>query len=260
MDTAALIRSAREESGLSQRMLAERAGITQSTLSRFENGRRLPSIPTLRTILAAAGKQVRAELEPLDADIRRAIDELREEPIDDRSAVLDWSLIDDLAGVDHRVEGLAAASLLGAPVPVDALTLGLADAPETYTWLAATLDSWAFRFRAPDWESSRVLLSLDAVGVRAIIDEHCPDRTFTLIVGPTVGIVTLRPPDVVSKHIRLATARGTIPVQPLHEIGHEDPYVARVLAVLRGEPPGRDAAAPGTAGLRQRQESRATGS
>lgn len=93
MNTADLIRSARHEAAISQGELARRAGIKQATLSNLENGRRLPSIPMLRTILAAAGKQVHAELEPLDDDIRRAISEIADKPPDERPVVSTWALL-----------------------------------------------------------------------------------------------------------------------------------------------------------------------
>ena len=70
----------------------------------------------LEAVLAAAGLQVRAELEPLDADVRAAIVAAAEQPIDDRDGVYYWGQIHRIEEVDHRVEGLAAASVLGAPV------------------------------------------------------------------------------------------------------------------------------------------------
>lgn len=57
---------AREEAGLSQRELAERAGVAQSEIARIESGKREPSIPTLQRILAGAGAELRFRLAPLD--------------------------------------------------------------------------------------------------------------------------------------------------------------------------------------------------
>jgi transcriptional regulator with XRE-family HTH domain len=57
---------ARLEAGLSQRELAERAGVTQSEIARIESGKREPSIPTLQKILAGAGQELRFELAKLD--------------------------------------------------------------------------------------------------------------------------------------------------------------------------------------------------
>ena len=57
---------ARQEAGLSQRELAERAGVTQSEIARIESGKREPSIPTIQRILAGAGLELRFRLMPLD--------------------------------------------------------------------------------------------------------------------------------------------------------------------------------------------------
>jgi transcriptional regulator with XRE-family HTH domain len=63
---AGLVLMAREEAGLSQRELAERAGVTQSEIARIESGKREPSIPTLQRILAGAGLELRFRLAPID--------------------------------------------------------------------------------------------------------------------------------------------------------------------------------------------------
>ena len=63
---AGLVLMAREEAGLSQRELAERAGVAQSEIARIESGKREPSIPTLQRILAGAGVELRFRLAPVD--------------------------------------------------------------------------------------------------------------------------------------------------------------------------------------------------
>jgi predicted nucleotidyltransferase/DNA-binding XRE family transcriptional regulator len=50
-----LLRHARERAALTQRQLAERAGVTQSVISMYESGRRQPSLPTLMALLSGAG-------------------------------------------------------------------------------------------------------------------------------------------------------------------------------------------------------------
>src|SRR5439155_8904833 len=49
-----VLRAARVDSRLTQRQLAERAGITQPVVAAYETGRRQPTIPMLRRLLAAA--------------------------------------------------------------------------------------------------------------------------------------------------------------------------------------------------------------
>ena len=63
---AGLVLLAREQAGLSQRELAERAGVAQSEIARIESGKREPSIPTLQRILAGAGLELRFRLAPID--------------------------------------------------------------------------------------------------------------------------------------------------------------------------------------------------
>lgn len=57
-----IIRSARVRQGLSQAELADRAGTSQPVISAYENGRRSPSIGTLRRLVAAAGERLEVGL------------------------------------------------------------------------------------------------------------------------------------------------------------------------------------------------------
>jgi transcriptional regulator with XRE-family HTH domain len=60
----ALVRSARERAGLSQRTMAARAGTAQSVIARIETGVTDPSSDTLNRLLDAAGFEIRCELLP----------------------------------------------------------------------------------------------------------------------------------------------------------------------------------------------------
>jgi transcriptional regulator with XRE-family HTH domain len=62
-----LLRIARARTGMSQRQLAEAAGVAQSTIARIESGARQPSLPLLARILAAADLEPRITLEAYDA-------------------------------------------------------------------------------------------------------------------------------------------------------------------------------------------------
>lgn len=84
---AGLVLMAREDAGLTQRELAERAGVTQSEIARIEAGNREPSIPTLQRILAGAGLELRFRLEPLDDhDLVLAARQARRSPAQKRTA------------------------------------------------------------------------------------------------------------------------------------------------------------------------------
>lgn len=52
---------ARRESGLTQKQLAEKTGITQADISRLEKGGANPSLRTLQRLAAGMGMQVRIE-------------------------------------------------------------------------------------------------------------------------------------------------------------------------------------------------------
>ena len=67
MDAAALLRRARVDAGLSQNELARSAGVAQSVISAYENGRREPSLPQLERLVEATGYRLSIDLEPGDA-------------------------------------------------------------------------------------------------------------------------------------------------------------------------------------------------
>jgi transcriptional regulator with XRE-family HTH domain len=63
IDAAKLLRDARIRAGLSQRRLAHRAGTAQSVVARVELGETSPGWDTLVRLLAAAGFELRPELD-----------------------------------------------------------------------------------------------------------------------------------------------------------------------------------------------------
>jgi DNA-binding XRE family transcriptional regulator len=56
--SAALLVQARRRAGLSQRALAERAGLAQQEIARYERGRVTPSLERLRALIAAGGLEL----------------------------------------------------------------------------------------------------------------------------------------------------------------------------------------------------------
>ena len=66
MTAASSLRYARKKASLSQRELARRAGTTQATISRIEEGVISPRLDTLERLLAACGFQLEAT--PLRGD------------------------------------------------------------------------------------------------------------------------------------------------------------------------------------------------
>src|SRR5712692_12009689 len=65
-ELAEAIRARREELGWSQRQLAERAGMTQPGIARFESGGTTPTPPLLERLAGALGLTVNVSLEPAD--------------------------------------------------------------------------------------------------------------------------------------------------------------------------------------------------
>jgi HTH-type transcriptional regulator/antitoxin HipB len=63
-ELAGAIRSRREELGWSQRQLAERAGMTQPGIARFEAGGTTPTLPLLERLAAALGLTLTVSLAP----------------------------------------------------------------------------------------------------------------------------------------------------------------------------------------------------
>ena len=61
-----LLRRARAQKGLTQRQLAELAGIPQSSIAKIESGARQPTLPVLTRILAAVDLEPRIALERYD--------------------------------------------------------------------------------------------------------------------------------------------------------------------------------------------------
>lgn len=73
-----LIVEARRRAGLTQRQLADRASVPQSTISVYERGGREPTLPTLARLVGAAGFRVELDLVPIGIDLERNARVLRE--------------------------------------------------------------------------------------------------------------------------------------------------------------------------------------
>jgi HTH-type transcriptional regulator/antitoxin HipB len=63
-ELAETVRVRREELGWSQRQLAERAGMTQPGVARFEAGGTTPTLPLLERLAAALGLRLSVSFQP----------------------------------------------------------------------------------------------------------------------------------------------------------------------------------------------------
>lgn len=79
---AELLRSAREQAGLSQSELGARAGVPRTMVSAYERDLRQPSLPTLRHLVVAAGFELRVRLvrRPDTDEVLRALEEQFADP------------------------------------------------------------------------------------------------------------------------------------------------------------------------------------
>ena len=253
VDAAALVKRARREAGLSQESLATRAGVTRQAVALIECRGRHPSLRMLTGLLAAAGVQMRVELEPLDADVRREIEARRADPEGAKDVLQVWGSLFAIDEVVCRVEGVAAAALLGAPVCVPAIDVAFADTDATYAWLAEQIRS-AVKVRADGADrpidfglprdADPVERERDGGLVRARMAAECPDGRFLFDAWFDTLRARIATPEEVACHVVVATSRGPISVQPLDEIVAMDGDVARVLRVMREQ----GASARGTPG------------
>jgi transcriptional regulator with XRE-family HTH domain len=68
VDPGQILRESRLRSGLSQRRLAELAGVTQPTVARIESGRIQPTFERLLELVRACGLDLDVRVVPLDED------------------------------------------------------------------------------------------------------------------------------------------------------------------------------------------------
>ena len=68
-DLGGILRTAREEQGLSQRRLAVRAGTSQDAISRIERGAEAPALERFAQLMLVLGKRPVLEIEPLESPV-----------------------------------------------------------------------------------------------------------------------------------------------------------------------------------------------
>jgi transcriptional regulator with XRE-family HTH domain len=71
-----MLRDARRLAGLTQRQLADRAGVAQATVGRIESGQINPRVDTLENLLQAAGQELNVGARPGRGVDRSQIHEL----------------------------------------------------------------------------------------------------------------------------------------------------------------------------------------
>ncbi|GAA2240694.1 hypothetical protein GCM10010413_48430 [Promicromonospora sukumoe] len=229
---AQLVKEARHGAKQTQAKLAERAGVSRATVAAIETGARSPSWEMLTGLLAAAGQQMRIELEPLDDDVRRALSaQVGDTQVaDDLSMTV--SLMEGLTGLDYRFEGLAAAAVVGAPLPLtEPIGLALPDGPEAVEWLAALLRTGAAAV-TPVGHPYPLGGVRTAEGVARLVDLG-EDGRFLLEFWLRTFVVRFVPAAEAERAVTVVGEHAPLRVQPLHEIESTDRNAARVLRLLR---------------------------
>jgi transcriptional regulator with XRE-family HTH domain len=119
MDLSGLLRAARAEAGLTQAQVAQRAGVTAQSLSRWECGTRPVRSDDADRALAACGRDVRFSLVLRHTDTDELLAQLAGRSLADRVAALDVVLpgiLQDLQATGLvRFSGAWAAAALGLP-------------------------------------------------------------------------------------------------------------------------------------------------
>ncbi|MBO4162514.1 helix-turn-helix domain-containing protein [Micromonospora antibiotica] len=137
-EIAAILRRERHVQRLTQRQLADRAGVSQSAVARIERGERVPAIPLVERLFAALGRQLAVTVEQLDSHLDAEMDALAGRSPADRLDELGLDrLLDRLGELPHLLTGSTAALLQGAPVPVDAVEIAVRwrDSARFTAWL-----------------------------------------------------------------------------------------------------------------------------
>ncbi|SBT47608.1 helix-turn-helix domain-containing protein [Micromonospora auratinigra] len=212
---AATIRHERERRELTQRALAELAGINQGTIAHIERGGRLPSLPTVERLLAAMEVQLVVGVEPLDSHLDAALDALVGEPVGERIRQIGLDrMLDALGELPYVLTGSTAALLQGAPLPVDAVEVAVRrrDSPRLTAFLSA---AYAQRWNARWGEWGGLPLEPEEPG------EH---RWLT-----RYGELRARFCDELPEAVEVRHGGRSYPVEPLLRVELADPRTTELL-------------------------------
>ena len=215
-----LLRGERERAGLTQRALADRAGVSQQCVSRFENGCYAPTTNLVERLFDGLGRQLRLEVEARDVDLDRDIEVAAGLDEDYRTGLLDdlRALLRGAADLPYLVDGGLAAFLQGVPIRPNRFDLAVAqaDLPLLANWICALPNCLRWDDRRRDFSGYD------------IDPEHAgPLRWMTPLGELRVRLLPALPAPV-----RLKVDGQEYLVRPLFEVERDDPQIARVLRRL----------------------------
>lgn len=274
-----LIREAREAHGWTLRDLADRCGVSKTTLNNLEHGLRAVTLPVVDRIFAAMALDLHVETQPMWAAIDQAIADAAGRSLPERIA--GWEIefapfVSWFAETPYLADGLTAAALQGAPVPVSVFEMAVPRDTESLDRLIAVIsDMGATRWdvnwnewsgglpRDPRAAEEDALWAEARTGRsgppersgreygRTAFSYRCHHGEFRLRLverlTPTLWVdldglsAEHRPVGRSRAEIPLFT-RVRLPVVPLAEIEVADGYARRVLQRMREFPPKAAAA------------------
>lgn len=228
-----ILRSERQRSGLSQTLLARRAGVSPALVSRIESGRIPATLAQAENLLAVLQRQFVVAAEPLGAELDAELDAIAAVDLADRLApLLEPRIYHRLAGLFPLVvEGALAALVQGVPVPVDGLDVAVEwDSAEA---LAEWLRSWGAERWDPRWLEFRPM----------DVDPRKP-----LPLRYRIGFVQLRVrmcqrlPAAIDVRVFLHAEgeEAVMRVRPVADVELADPRCARMLRRYRERRAGGD--------------------
>jgi transcriptional regulator with XRE-family HTH domain len=227
-----MIRSERQARMLTLRELATKAEISITQLARVERGERDTTLGTIDRVLAALGLQLSSLLEPRWAKVDAAISEARGKTVaqllakwdDDRLFFTD-SIVSALVEneVPFVVDGMVAAALQGAPVPVEVFEIAVRNDDEAVTRLVQTLRS---PLHARRWN-----VKWAEFGTLSL-DPREEDWTPPLYQAVS-GKIHVRLTDDVTPTLWAESSGLRLPLTPLVQIEASDRWAQRVLERMR---------------------------
>ncbi|WP_018784613.1 helix-turn-helix transcriptional regulator [Micromonospora sp. CNB394] len=233
-EVARTLRREREQAGLTQQALAGRAGISQAAIARIERGDRLPSLTTAERLLAALGRQLRIEVEPLDSHLDAALDELAGTAPTERIEHLGLDrIIDALGDLPYVLSGGTAALLQGASLPVDAVEIAV-------RWRdSARFSAFLDRAYAQRWNARWQ----EWGGIHTEPEEPGEHRWRT-----RYGELRARMCDELPAPVEVRLGERVYPVEPLVEVEVTDRRAAELLSRYRRRLAAAGEASDGSAG------------
>ena len=244
MDVPSLLTRARARSGVSQRELARRSGVSKAALTTYESGTSSPTVAVLDRLLAACGLQVPDRLEPVTAHVDAVLEQWLS-----GSWRLDVEQVERVArSLEDRVEQSPPGLRMPRQGPV--------------TWALDGESALAAHGLAAEHAAPQVVVLLDeacrwwlqAVGLQGT-DQHgfrsyeswlevAAERLVPSLQGLQVcrlGLLQVRVVEDLPPPLQMTLARADppegpavgrgleVPVLPLHEVEAAHPHLAKAL-------------------------------